>query len=384
MAGTTSVDPFWGHVHGGGTFGTWKRRYISVDDSTLKFYRRIGKESVFSIALELVGSISRASNAAPTLQLYRNHAASMAGPVVLQIRMKSEKQLSDWTCFICTACPLMGGIGKPLHVVRNVHVEFDYGKLTYVGLPYEWTQLQSLSPIFDTNHLRLDQIKDRKTAARLGQLRRLNKPLPPCPPSSSSDTSTAAIISNWHDVEKNTDNTDRGNSIKDIAVIVTVSSASLRQSDVSQQDGRLGSVSRRSGLDSALTNTISSNNHLKISYKTIKKIGQGASGSVHLAMIRSGSTGNAAELYLAGIFLVAIKQVKVANPQQNVFLAEEISIMSSCRHKNIVGFIEAFAADDERLCLVMEYMGGGTLAQVIEQNGSLSNSQIAAICHEVI
>ena len=46
----------------------------------------------------------------------------------------------------------------------------------------------------------------------------------------------------------------------------------------------------------------------------------------------------------------------------------EIRFLASIRHKNIVGFLEAFLENNEsELCIVMEYCGCGDLAQKVER-----------------
>ena len=46
----------------------------------------------------------------------------------------------------------------------------------------------------------------------------------------------------------------------------------------------------------------------------------------------------------------------------------EIRFLASIRHKNIVGFLEAFLENNEsELCIIMEYCGCGDLAQKVER-----------------
>jgi NIMA (never in mitosis gene a)-related kinase len=66
----------------------------------------------------------------------------------------------------------------------------------------------------------------------------------------------------------------------------------------------------------------------------------------------------------------ALKRVKI-NKMSKKEIADalnEIRFLASIRHKNIVGFLEAFLENNEtELCIVMEYCGCGDLAQKVER-----------------
>ncbi|KAJ2356609.1 Protein kinase, partial [Coemansia sp. RSA 2610] len=108
----------------------------------------------------------------------------------------------------------------------------------------------------------------------------------------------------------------------------------------------------------------------KILYSKVKKIGQGASGNVYKA--RSIKTSE----------IVAIKQMDLAKQPRKELLVNEILVMKESRHKNIVNFIEAFLLNSSDLWVVMEYMEGGALTDVIDNN-KMNEAQIATVCREV-
>lgn len=68
--------------------------------------------------------------------------------------------------------------------------------------------------------------------------------------------------------------------------------------------------------------------------------------------------------------MYALKRVKI-NKMSKKEIADalnEIRFLASIRHKNIVGFLEAFLENNEtELCIVMEYCGCGDLAQKVER-----------------
>lgn len=105
-------------------------------------------------------------------------------------------------------------------------------------------------------------------------------------------------------------------------------------------------------------------------YAKIKKVGQGASGSVYVA--KTLATGKR----------VAIKQMDLAQQPRKELIVNEIIVMNESRHPNIVNFLEAFLIKNSDLWVVMEFMEGGALTDVIENN-KMEEDQIAAICLEV-
>ncbi|KAG8838302.1 Protein kinase [Serendipita sp. 400] len=107
----------------------------------------------------------------------------------------------------------------------------------------------------------------------------------------------------------------------------------------------------------------------KTLYTTIKKIGQGASGHVYVAKM------------LANSKKVAIKQMDLAHQPRKELIVNEILVMKESQHPNIVNFLEAYLVKGNELWVVMEYMEGGALTDVIENN-SLDEEQIASICLE--
>lgn len=123
------------------------------------------------------------------------------------------------------------------------------------------------------------------------------------------------------------------------------------------------------------------------SYNKQKKIGQGASGSVYVARIRPEAPSDIAR-GLAQKFgprtQVAIKQMDLRNQPRKELIVNEIVVMKNSRHDNIVNFLDAYLIEDMfELWVVMEFMEGGPLTDVIDNNPSISENQIATICAEV-
>jgi len=62
-------------------------------------------------------------------------------------------------------------------------------------------------------------------------------------------------------------------------------------------------------------------------------------------------------------------------------IINEILVMRGSNHKNIVNYMDSFLHDGD-LWVVMEYMQGGSLTDVLTIN-IMTEGQIAAICREV-
>ncbi|KCV72049.1 STE/STE20/PAKA protein kinase [Fonticula alba] len=107
-------------------------------------------------------------------------------------------------------------------------------------------------------------------------------------------------------------------------------------------------------------------------YKDFRKIGQGASGGVFSA--QELSTGRR----------VAIKQMKLEQQPKKELIVSEIAVMRNAQQENIVNYINAFLVnDDADLWVVMEYMEGGSLTDVVTTT-IMTERQIATVCREVL
>ncbi|KAH8113470.1 hypothetical protein DFH11DRAFT_1727497 [Phellopilus nigrolimitatus] len=103
-------------------------------------------------------------------------------------------------------------------------------------------------------------------------------------------------------------------------------------------------------------------------YRSLVRIGQGASGGVYTA-------------YQVGANVsVAIKQMVLEKQPKKDLIINEILVMRSSRNPNIVNYIDSFLHRNE-LWVVMEYMEGGSLTDVVTAN-LMTEGQIAAVSRE--
>jgi p21-activated kinase 1 len=119
----------------------------------------------------------------------------------------------------------------------------------------------------------------------------------------------------------------------------------------------------------AKLNAICTNADPTLRYRQFNKIGQGASGGVFTAY-EVGSNK-----------CVAIKQMNLEQQPKKDLIINEILVMKDSKHRNIVNFMDSFLVGGD-LWVVMEYMEGGSLTDVVTFN-IMSEGQIAAVCREV-
>lgn len=105
-------------------------------------------------------------------------------------------------------------------------------------------------------------------------------------------------------------------------------------------------------------------------YKNLSKIGQGASGGVYIADTVLDKS------------KVAVKQMRLDKQPKKDLIANEILVMKRSKHPNIVNFHDAYIYRGD-LWIVMDYMEGGSLTDVISHN-MMTEPQIGAVCRETL
>ncbi|NXO55468.1 PAK1 kinase, partial [Aramus guarauna] len=108
----------------------------------------------------------------------------------------------------------------------------------------------------------------------------------------------------------------------------------------------------------------------KKKYTCFEKIGQGASGTVYTAMdIATGQE-------------VAIKQMNLQQQPKKELIINEILVMRENKNPNIVNYLDSYLVGEE-LWVVMEYLAGGSLTDVVTET-CMDEGQIAAVCRECL
>ncbi|KAI3338933.1 kinase-like domain-containing protein [Ustulina deusta] len=151
-----------------------------------------------------------------------------------------------------------------------------------------------------------------------------------------------------------------------------------------KQDVRMSTMSEKEVM-AKLIEAVSKDDP-NMSYSKQKKIGQGASGSVYVAKVKEGAVSPVAREVLKSSgprAQVAIKQMDLAHQPRKELIVNEIMVMKDSKHRNIVNFLDAFLRNNNsELWVVMEYMEGGALTDVIDNNPVITEEQISTICLE--
>ncbi|KAJ2999579.1 Protein kinase [Globomyces sp. JEL0801] len=323
--------------------------------------------------------------------------------------LQSDDELYDWLDEIYSRSPL--GQSLPTHFIHHNHVGFDVNTGAFTGLPKAWREMLKASDITKEEMSRNPQtilevlefynenvIKngiDEAEASDTAPLRatqsnveiKVNDPFPesnrpktsfPASPPTSPNSVERKLIKETslfstgypHQSSIRSSKSPLVSSSNPISDI-NDSMATMRIKPPRKKppkDPRTPMLSE-SQIMSKLRSAVSQGN-LSMYYTKLKKIGQGASGSVYIA--RDNKTSER----------VAIKQMNLAAQSRKELLVNEIVVMKSSRHPNIVNYRDSFLVRGD-LWVVMELMEGGALTDIIE-TFRLDESQIATICLETL
>lgn len=105
-------------------------------------------------------------------------------------------------------------------------------------------------------------------------------------------------------------------------------------------------------------------------YTKMEKIGQGASGTVYIAI--EVATGRE----------VAIKTMNLSQQPKKELIINEILVMRENQNPNIVNYLDSYLVGEE-LWVVMEYLAGGSLTDVVTET-CMDEGQIAAVVRECL
>ena len=271
------------------------------------------------------------------------------------IQASSQQELDEWVEAI-NAGRNFYSVSSPFDLQHNIHVDFN-SETGFVGLPNEWETLVkgtiTKAEVIENSAAVLDVLKFQdqyqKQAGAGAGAGASHQGAGAGTGAAANGATTAATSSASPAVQKTA---PAAQASATAAGLPTVNSAMN------------SAVTLRELVGTSANRDV---------YKNARKIGEGAAGEVFVAT--NSKNGE----------LVAIKKMPIT--AENIkLLCTEIEIMKDSTHANIVGYIESFIVDDNQLWVVMEYMDGGCLTDILDQFETLklTEEQIAFICLETL
>ncbi|ORX89503.1 Pkinase-domain-containing protein [Basidiobolus meristosporus CBS 931.73] len=389
----------------------WSRRYMVLWERSLTFHKN--EETPSPLGLIFMKEIEGLS---------RNELKPYSFEIVTRdktyyLACRNDEELYSWMDAIYSYSPLMT-VSNPTNFQHQFHVGFDSVTGAFTGLPDEWTRLLASSAITKEDYSKnpqavldvLEFYTENQKETQVGRATSSSKatgaigppgnrqPAPnrlptapnnnkmngyPTPPSSFSKPPTDMGNVQMHRPSPNPN--PKPIPIKQLPIRqppqnlvpkpipVRQNPQAITRDDVDikpkakLKDQRLSTMTEPQIME-RLKSIVSRGDPTSI-YAKIKKIGQGASGSVYVARSLSSNQ------------KVAIKQMDLGHQPRKELIVNEILVMKEAQHPNIVNFLDSFLINYSELWVVMEFMEGGALTDVIENN-ALTEKHIATICLE--
>ncbi|RXN20819.1 serine threonine- kinase PAK 2 [Labeo rohita] len=246
-------------------------------------------------------------------------------------------------------------ISPPSDFEHTIHVGFDAVTGEFTGMPEQWARLLQTSNITKSEQKKnpqavLDVLKFYDSTGN-GRQKYLSF-------SSEKDGFPSGEQSVY----------TRPSVIDPLPPPVTSPDSEVASKATDRQRPKKGKMTDEEIMDKL--RTIVSIGDPKKKYTRYEKIGQGASGTVFTAI--DVATGQE----------VAIKQINLQKQPKKELIINEILVMKELKNPNIVNFLDSFLVGEE-LFVVMEYLAGGSLTDVVTET-CMDEAQIAAVCRECL
>ena len=364
----------------------WQKRFMVLREHMLTFHKSEFSNNADTIVhMSEVTKVERCDHKEYCLILDTTEKAWL-------IACKNDSDLYSWIDEIYKRSSKLA-LSDPIDFKHNAHVGFDVQTGKFTGLPPEWQSLLSHSKINQEDIAKNPQavldvlefysgIDKSNSDDKPKPTKRLPPKRPPPPQKISLDltslsddpppqektptqaSTSASASSHGHNKPRKDSKRPPRPPRKDKEPKTT---AKQEKSPPKKKNARKSRMTDAEVMSTLKTLTNPADPLLR--FQKIKKIGQGASGSVYSAKDKETNG------------LVAIKQMNLAKQPRKELIINEINIMRDSHHPNIVNFIDSYLVTGE-LWVMMELMGGGPLTDIIDNNKNLSEAQIAYITHE--
>ncbi|KAJ9081495.1 Protein kinase [Entomophthora muscae] len=349
----------------------WLKRWALLREHTLTFHRNETAYHASSlIFLKEVQQVSR-------VQL-RSHCFEVTTKdKTYYINCRDDEDLYSWMDAIYQRSS-QAAVSNPTNFVHEIHVDFDPVSGAFTGLPNGWSQLLQNSSISKEDYVANPQAVIEALGFFTGQNANNmgnsfgDKWAGLIPQDKENEAKTNSVHEELtYDVQKlsglfedKPGNEKKDGSAKTALAALTGSNSSKSAPKTKPKSDQVLSDFQVYEMLRSLVNP----GDIKTYYEKLQKIGQGASGSVYVGRCTSTKE------------LVAMKQIDLNQQPRKHLIYNELEVMKEAKHPNIVNYVDGFLSGHE-LWVLMEYMKGGALTDVIDGN-TLTEPQIAAICLE--
>lgn len=289
-------------------------------------------------------------------------------------------------------------ISSPSNFEHTIHVGFDAYTGEFTGMPESWAKLLSQSNISKSEQKKnpqavLDVLKyyDTSTKEKEGsKLKYMTNIKPPSAESRGptlSDKFNTNVINTSQQPSKQENSTgpstpeDEDEDVPPPIATRPDKTKSIYTKPIESEEKSNGAIAgnkndkpkKKKMTDEEIIEklrTIVTIGDPNRKYTKMEKIGQGASGTVYIAI--EVATGRE----------VAIKTMNLSQQPKKELIINEILVMRENQNPNIVNYLDSYLVGEE-LWVVMEYLAGGSLTDVVTET-CMDEGQIAAVVRECL
>ncbi|KAF7373435.1 Non-specific serine/threonine protein kinase [Mycena sanguinolenta] len=279
------------------------------------------------------------------------------------LSFKCDEDLYDWQDEIYARSSAYR-VGTPVDFVHNVHVAHNTETNTFTGLPEQWEKLLASSAItkddYANNPQTVLEVLEFYTALQKQEKGMMSSPAL----SSMAGTVKERQRSNSLKGKKKKSKDKEGKAARPRTAL-GISKDKLKKDEapvvekenkIMVEESKPAPIPRWRRLADArerLREAVNTEDP-KTLFKKVKQIGKGASADIYLATEISTNR------------QVAVKHMILAKQARLDLIANEVVVMKESHHPNIINFLSSYLVDDgKELWAVLEYMEGGSLADVI-------------------